>query len=308
MEATIFNVQRFSTEDGPGIRTTVFFKGCPLKCAWCHNPEGISPQPQLMWYDTRCIAARDCLAACPEQALELTPGGMKIHRDRCTACGACADECPAAALEIIGRKWSLDELFDEIARDTSFYENSGGGITLSGGEVLRQHEFAAALIEKCKEAELHTAVDTTAFAAPDIFDTVTGPADMVLLDLKTMDEAASREFTGVGLDLVLDNIRRLGQTSKPVWVRTPVIPGATDSDDNIKNICGFIAAHLPNCGRYDLLPFSNLCISKYDRLDMPFRFRKTELIDQKRMEELKALAESCGVSNVVVQGLTVRNA
>ncbi len=308
MEATIFNVQRFSTEDGPGIRTTVFFKGCPLRCAWCHNPEGISPRPELMWYDTHCIAARDCLAACPESALELTADGMNIDRDKCTACGTCAEECPAAALDIIGVTWTLDKLFDEIVRDVSFYENSGGGITLSGGEVLLQHDFASALIHKCKQNKLHVAVDTTGFASPGIFDNVTGPADLVLLDLKTMDDAASREFTGVSLDLILENARRLGQSGKPVWVRTPVVPGATDSPDNIEAVSRFIVANLPNCERYDLLPFSNLCISKYERLDMPFRFRKTELPAQESMDELKSLAESCGVKNVVVQGLTVRNA
>jgi len=133
-----FNVQRFSTEDGPGIRTTVFLKGCPLRCAWCHNPEGISPKPELMWYDVRCIGVRDCLSACPENALELTPDGMGIDRQRCTACGACADACPAAALEVIGREWTPEEVFAEVEKDITFYETSGGGVTLSGGEPMAQ--------------------------------------------------------------------------------------------------------------------------------------------------------------------------
>ena len=128
-----FNVQRFSTEDGPGIRTTVFMKGCPLRCKWCHNPEGLSPQPELVWYDVRCVGARECLTVCPYDALELTPDVMRLDRERCTVCGLCEEACPAGALEVIGREWTVEELYGEVAKDRAFYETSGGGVTVSGG-------------------------------------------------------------------------------------------------------------------------------------------------------------------------------
>jgi len=306
-QAMLFNVQRFSTEDGPGIRTTCFFKGCPLSCTWCHNPEGISAAPQLVWYEARCIGARDCLKACPENALMLTREGMRIDREHCKACGACADACPAAALEIIGKSWSLDALLDEVARDDAFYKTSGGGVTLSGGEPLMQHGFVMLFMKHCREAGLHVALDSSGYAAPDIFSSAVALADLVLLDLKHINPELHIRHTGVPLEPILNNACSLGQTDKPVWVRTPVIPGATDSDDNIAAVARFIAEHLPNCQRYDLLPFSNLCTSKYERLGIEFIHRADSLIGQERMEHLKKHAEQQGAPNVVIQGLTVRN-
>lgn len=305
--ATIFNVQRFSTEDGPGIRTTCFFKGCPLSCTWCHNPEGIAAEPQLMWYSVRCIGDRECIGVCPEGALELRPDGMRIDREKCRGCGTCADACPSAALEIIGKSWSLDELLDEVKRDSAFYETSGGGVTLSGGEPLMQHEFAVEFMKRCRAAGLHVALDTTGCAAPVIFEEAAAAADVILFDLKHMDAEEHLKLAGVPLEPILRNARRLRELGKPVWVRTPVIPGATESDENIRAVARFIAGNIPNCERYDLLPFSNLCVSKYERLDMVFAHRGTPLIAHGRMEELKRIAEAQGGANVVIQGLTVRN-
>jgi len=306
--ATVFNVQRFSTEDGPGIRTTVFFKGCPLRCTWCHNPEGIAREPQIMWYDVRCIGARDCLGACPEDALELTPGGMAIDREICSGCGACAEACPAAAMELIGKHWTREQLLEEVLRDSAFYENSGGGVTLSGGEPLLQHKFTTGFIEACSDAGLHVALDTSGYASPDIFEPAALAADMVLIDIKHTVQDRSLELTGVPIEPILRNARALGQMDKTVWVRTPVIPGATEDDENIRAISAFIAKNMPNCERYDILPYSNLCISKYDRLDIEFAHRETPLVSQERMEQLKSIAEAEGVQNVVIQGITVRNA
>lgn len=304
-KATIFNIQRFSTEDGPGIRTTVFFKGCPLKCTWCHNPEGIFPTPQLVWYATRCIAACDCLKACPENALTLLPKGMKIDRELCKSCGNCAEDCPAAALELIGKQWSMDELYDEASRDVSFYTDSGGGITLSGGEPMMQHEFATSFMSRCRDAKIHVALDTTAYASPEIFSKCISNADMVLLDLKHMDPDKHMTLTGVPLSPILENAKRLGtETDKTVWVRTPIIPGATDSEENIRAIARFISKNLPNCQRYDLLPFSNLCTSKYERLEMTFPFKDTPLINESEMMALKTTAESEGLALVHASGMT----
>ncbi len=290
MKGLTFNVQRFSTEDGPGIRTTVFFKGCPLRCAWCHNPEGISPQPELMWYDTRCIAARDCLSACPEKALALTPNGMGIDRARCTTCGACVAACPAAALEIIGRPWSVEELLAEVQKDAVFYETSGGGVTFSGGEPMRQADFVAALARLCHQAGTHVALDTCGAAAWEQYEQVLPWVDLVLYDLKIWDRAAHRASTGSDNAAILENARRIAASGKPMWIRTPVIPGHTAEAANIAAIGDFIAAELPTVERWDLLAYTNLGQPKYRRLERPYALEGVPLLTRAEMEALHAVA------------------
>jgi len=195
---------------------------------------------------------------------------------------------------------------DEVSRDASFYKTSGGGVTLSGGEVLLQHEFAMNFMKECRKAGLHIALDTSGYVSGGIFEEAIGLADIILVDLKHFDAEKHLEYTGVPLEPILKSAKMTADAGRPVWVRTPVIPGATDSDDNIRAISRFIAGELPNCERYDILPYSNLCISKYERLGMEFIHADTPLVTQQRMEELKAVAESEGVVNVVIQGLTVR--
>jgi pyruvate formate lyase activating enzyme len=285
-----FNVQRFSTEDGPGIRTTVFLKGCPLHCAWCHNPEGISPRPELMWYQTRCIGVRDCLGACPLKALDLTPQGMRVDRERCDACGACTQACPAGALEVIGREWTPEALLAEIRKDAIFYETSGGGVTLSGGEPLVQAGFVHRLGRLVRDAGFHLALDTCGAVAWERYAALLPCVDLVLYDIKLFDPDHHQTSTGVDNATILDNARRFSASGVAMWIRTPVIPGYTADAANIAAIGDFIATELPTVERWDLLAYSNLGQPKYHRLDRPYALEGAPMLGQDEMAALYAIA------------------
>lgn len=302
----VFNLQRYSTEDGPGIRTTVFLKGCPMRCPWCHNPEGLSPKPELMWYDVRCIGARECLEACPTDALTLTPEGMVIDRERCDACGDCEEACPAAALEVIGRTRTVEDVAAESLRDRVFYEKSGGGVTISGGEPALQADFSRALMFLLKGEGIHLALDTCGGVRWERLKPLVELADLVLFDLKLMDGEAHEEHTGVPLELVKDNARSIAEMGKPMWVRTPVIPRYTDGVGNIREIARFIREELPGVERFDLLAFNNTCDAKYRRLDMIFPLAGEGLISEEKMERLAEAARSEGLDTARWSGATAR--
>jgi pyruvate formate lyase activating enzyme len=301
---TTFNVQKFSTEDGPGIRTTVFMKGCSLRCRWCHNPEGLSPHPQLVWYDVRCIGARRCLAACPVSALELTPDGMRIDRDRCSPCDLCADACPSAALEVIGRRWTPEDLLTQVAKDKPFYETSGGGVTVSGGEPAMQHDFLEAFLPLCRDAGIATALDTCGYADWSVYERLLPHVDLVLFDLKVWDREHHREATGVYPDRIFANAVAVGERGVPMWVRTPIIPGHTDGEENIKALAAFIDERLSTVQRWDLLAYSNLGRPKYHRLDLTYPLGETELEARRHMERLSAIAADSGAPVVAWSGAT----
>jgi pyruvate formate lyase activating enzyme len=272
---TVFNIQRMSTEDGPGLRTTVFVKGCSLECLWCHNPEGISPSPQVVWHGPKCIGSRACDAACPEDAILRSGDEIEIDRDRCTVCGECVDRCPSAAMELWGTRWSLDDLVKEVAKDRSYFETSGGGVTVSGGEPALRTPFVAPFLERCRAIALHTALDTCGMCSPSALRSLAGHADLVLFDVKEIDPERHARFTGQTNERILANLIALGEQTRQgelpaeLWIRTPLIPGATLSEENIRGIGAFIARELGDVvTRWELCAFNNLAADKYHRLGL----------------------------------------
>jgi pyruvate formate lyase activating enzyme len=267
LAGTIFNIMRFSVYDGPGIRTTVFLKGCPASCLWCHNPEALSGKIQLMVRKDRCRHCGDCAAACPRNAIFLQDGETATDRKRCLQCGACVDVCYAEARELVGRSITVNALMDEISRDILFFEESGGGVTFSGGGPLQQNEFLREILKACKRRGLHTAVDTTGYAPPEVLQRIAEWTDLFLYDLKLMDDMRHREFTGISNGVILQNLKELAAGGNQVQIRVPLVPGINDSRENIREMGRFVAT-IPNVKEIELLPYHAAGIGKYERLGL----------------------------------------
>lgn len=298
-EGLVFSVHRLSTDDGPGLRDTFFLKGCGLRCAWCHNPESIQPKPEIWWIERNCIGARDCIRVCPEDALELTERGIGINRDRCTACGLCVDACPSRAIEMIGQSWSVDALLAEARKERVFYRNSGGGVTLSGGEPCMQSEFSSGFFEACRHEGIHTALDTCGYPRWEAIECVVRHTDLVLYDLKEMDPARHLEFTGGSNERILSNLFRLRDfvredgTRPAIWIRTPLVPECTATEENISAIARFIDEHLGDrVGRWDLCAFNNTCGAKYEKLGRRWALENQPLLDREIGNRLVETARS----------------
>jgi pyruvate formate lyase activating enzyme len=294
-QGNILHLQRLSTEDGPGIRTTVFFKGCPLRCVWCHNPESFSPEPQLQWLENRCIGCHTCLKTCPNGCLSDTGHGIVIDRQHCQVCGTCAEACPSNALELLGRRTGVMNLLAELEKDRAFYLASAGGVTLSGGEPTYQPSFAEALLHGLQEASIPVALDTCGLCSPQVLERLLPLVDLVLYDLKVFDPVLHRQYTGRDNYLILKNLRQVLASEKKVWVRTPLIPGCTFTRQNIDEIGAFLSAvSNGNLERWELCAFNNLCRDKYRRLGMDWSFSSTPLLAQEQIEDAGAWAKSSG--------------
>lgn len=265
-EGFIFDLKKFAIHDGPGIRSTVFFKGCPLRCYWCHNPEGMSPAQEVMVFAQRCLAAcRECLELCPEKALTKDKEGIVLKRGLCNACGLCAAACPAEALQMAGRKVSVDQVMTELAKDAIFYQDSGGGVTFSGGEPLSQIDFLHALLLASKKQGWHTTVDTCGHAPFASFEKIMPLVDLFLYDLKIIAEAKHRRLTGLTNGLILENLARLSLGASSLAIRIPLIPGSNDSQTDIKQLADFCAS-LPRAHPVHLLPYHRGGSGKRKRL------------------------------------------
>ncbi len=266
--AVVFNIMRFSTQDGPGIRTTVFFKGCPLSCWWCHNPESRSFQPELVYFEERCRHCGDCLAACPQHAIEQVDGTVRTTA-LCRRCGHCTEVCQAEARQIAGRRLTIGELITEIEKDLIFFEESGGGVTLSGGEPLAQPRFVSALLHACRDRGIRTAVETCGYAASGVFLDVALLADLVLFDLKLTDPVKHKQYTGVSNRRILANLEQLVARGGAVTVRIPVMPGINDTDDEAGQFARYLAEL--HVSRVELLPYHHIGAGKYQRLGLTYK-------------------------------------
>ncbi len=285
IKGTIFDVKRFSIHDGPGIRTTVFLKGCALRCAWCHNPESQARRPELLAWPGRCIRCGVCVDACPHGALSWNGGGLLTTGEACQVCGACVEACYAEARELVGRETSVAALLAEIERDRPFYDESGGGATFSGGEPLAQPEFLRAALQACRARDLHTALDTCGYAPWKILDRVRPFVDLFLYDLKLLDEARHRRFTGVSNALILSNLRALSAAGHEIVLRLPVIPGVNDDAEAIRRIGAFAAA-LPHSHPIDLLPYHRAAADKYERLGRTYQLGEIRPPTPEKMTEM----------------------
>lgn len=266
----IFNIQKFSVNDGPGIRTVVFFKGCPLRCRWCSNPESQLTKKQILWDYKKCVHCHHCITVCPSGAITLKDEHIHINHNSCIACSQCAGQCPTKSLEVEGKTVTVQEALDVVLQDEPFYEESGGGITLSGGEFLSQPTFAKELLLAAKEEGLHTCCETTGYAKSDVFEEIIEHVDYILFDMKHWNEKAHLEGTGISNQLPLSNMKKAIQMGKTVLPRIPVIPGFNDSLDDALHFAENL--HLVGASECQLLPFHQFGENKYSLLDQSYDY------------------------------------
>ncbi len=291
MTGTITTIQRMSIHDGPGIRSTVFMKGCNLRCKWCHNPETWSRAKQLQHIESKCLHCFSCISVCEQNAISSIENRIKINHQACNTCGKCCEKCPSEALSAIGREVTADSLTEELEKDRVFYETSSGGITISGGEPFMQADFVIELLEQCQKEGLHTAIETNMSMPWESIFPALSHTDLWMCDLKVFDSDKHKYWTGAGNERIMDNLARLAKTGAEMIVRTPVIPGVNDNEYEIKNICGFLKKIGGNV-RYELLKFHNLGFGKFDNLGMTNEMDASAHLEDSTFEQLNEIVKS----------------
>jgi pyruvate formate lyase activating enzyme len=293
-DGIVFDIKKFSLHDGPGIRTTVFLKGCPLQCTWCHNPEGISPRSEIHFFERRCIACLDCLDTCLYQAISWETGTRVHHLERCQRCGLCVEVCPAEALQLAGTPMGVADVLAEIEKDVLYYDQSGGGATFSGGEPLVQIEFLTALLAGCRDRGIHTAVDTCGHVPYAFFEQVHSLVDLFLYDVKLMDPQRHLEHTGVPNQRILGNLESLARNGAALIARIPIIPGINDDSENI-DAAGVFLASLGNIQAVNILPYHRAAAEKYQRMNNLYTLRDLRPPSDDHLFHIASHLESFGL-------------
>lgn len=293
ISATTINIQKFSVHDGPGIRTTVFLKGCPLKCWWCHNPESQNKNHEIIYFEERCTRCGVCVKRCEENAIEIKDNVVIIDKNKCNLCGKCSDFCPSNAREYVGKEFTVRELMKEVIKDEVFYDESGGGVTFSGGEPLIYVEFLKEALQFCKDRGIHTTLDTCGYVKWESFERIVDKVDLFLYDIKMMNDEKHKKYTGVGNKLILENLNRLSERGCNIFVRMPIIAGVNDDDENINESVCYLSKL--NIIQVNLLPYHKMGMDKYKRLKMQYKLSGTEKPSDEKMNEIVKKFRKVGI-------------
>ncbi len=294
LEGIVFNIQRYSIDDGPGVRTTVFMKGCPLTCLWCSNPESQCMQPEVSYRYTSCKNCGTCVKVCPVNAITLDDDGVHIDRKKCTLCEECVKNCVPQALSVSGKKMTVEEVFKIVNKDADYYEASGGGVTASGGEILSQAEFVAELFKRSREAGFQTNADTSGYGDPAALEKILEYSDLVFFDLKHMDPEKHKEYAGVTNELILKNLELVAKKGVPAVIRVPLIPGYNNSEENLHALGRTVRDIIPEAP-VNVLPYHRYGANKYRMIDMVYQLDDVPELTQEELDKAKEIIESYGL-------------
>ena len=289
-KARIFNIQKFCLHDGPGVRTTVFFKGCPLSCVWCHNPESQLSQSEILFDQTKCTSCGRCISVCSSSAVKAAPAGVTFSRKECIACGACEDVCPNSAREFVGREYTVAQLLDELEKERPFIEQSGGGVTFSGGEPMLQIDFVEEAARDCRERGIYVAIDTCGFVPYEYFERILKNTNVFLYDLKFISPILHKKYTGVDNALILENLQRLAANHAAINLRLPLIEGVNSSEEEINSILSFVAG--TPLTQVNLLSYHDIGKGKYAKLGREYGGKDLRTPKESRLNEIKAAFEA----------------